>query len=280
MRALAALVLLSSLPTLTSILLACDRSSVLVTTIAGGGGSFLGATPLTSSLSSPSGLAASPSGLLFIADTGSNAIRAMNLTSSLWLTGGWSIAAALPAGSVEGALNTTARFNAPKGVVYNPCTSQVYVADTGNAVVRVITPTASRVNTSLVAGQYLITGASDGVGSSATLNAPLGLALSPSCTLLYIADSGSNTVRRINITSRAVLTLAGSGGGGSINGVGTNAQFYQPQQLAIDATGLLLTFGNFVSAASCPCIACMAHSAAAPPAHSLSLSPHPLAVWL
>ena len=247
MRALALLLLLLQLPALSS-LLACDIASVQVTTVAGGGSAFLGATPLTSSLNTPSGLATSPAGILYIADTASNAVRAMNLTSGLWLMGMWSIPAALPAAYAEGALNTTARFKAPLDVATAPCTTAVYVADSGNHAVRVLNVSARNVSTALVAGNPQAPGMLNGVGTQANFQSPLGLALAPSCATLYVTDSSHHTIRVINLATRAVTTLAGSttGAAGTLDGIGTAALFYNPRKLALDATGTLLRFGELV----------------------------------
>lgn len=240
------LVLLAALvlPALPAVLLPCDATTMLVSTVAGGGTAFLGATALASTLNSPSGLSASPAGVLYVADTGNHVIRALNLTSGTWVAGVWNVPAAQAPGYAEGTL-AAALFKGPLDVAYSPCDEKVYVADAGNYAVRVLTPSAGSVTSALVAGNPTAQGTKDGVGTSANFEGPLGLALAPGCARLYVSNSGSNIIMVITLATRTVATLAGSSGG-TANGIGTAAQFYQPQKLALDATGTLLRFGNRV----------------------------------
>ena len=224
-------------PCLPAALLPCDSSRVLVRTLA----------PGAPALAAPAGLSASRSGILWVADADNNAIRALDLNSTRWLTGMWAMAPLPPAGYAEGPLNTTARFSAPQGVVADACSARVFVADSGSAVVRVLQPYASNVTTRLLAGAVGASATVDGVGSSAQFERPLGLALSPSCAVLYVTDNAQHTVRAIVVASRVVYTLAGmAGAGDSRDGVGAAARFYQPMQLGIDSFGSLLVTGNFV----------------------------------
>ena len=52
------------------------------------------------------------------------------------------------------------------------------------------------------------------------------------------SQADPNRIRRIEISSRVVTTLAGSGSAGSTNGVGTAATFYAPNQIALDSSGV------------------------------------------
>ncbi len=243
------LLLLLALPVLRcAVLLPCDAASLVVTTVAGCGAAcsaFQGATPLASSLTTPAGLSASPAGVLYIADSGAHTVRALNLSQGAWVGGGWGVPTARAAGYAEGALTGAALFRGPLDVAHSRCTGVVYVADAGNHAIRALTPVnATSVASSLVAGNPSSQGSLDGVGTGANFNSPQGLALAPGCALLYVSDA--NMIRAVNVTSRKVTTLAGSSTGGTANGIGTAAQFYQPQKLALDATGTLLHFGNYV----------------------------------
>jgi hypothetical protein len=64
---------------------------------------------------------------------------------------------------------------------------------------------------------------------------------------LYVSDKTSNKIRAVNVFSRNVTTLVGSGSGGSADGVGTVATLYWPLHLALNTAGTILTFGDFVS---------------------------------
>lgn len=54
------------------------------------------------------------------------------------------------------------------------------------------------------------------------------------------ADSNNHLLRRVNLTSDLVTTLAGSSSRalGRADGVGTLASFYTPSDVAVDSTGL------------------------------------------
>ena len=80
----------------------------------------------------------------------------------------------------------------------------------------------------------------DGVGEAATFQCPAGLALSGDGLTLFVADRGNHRIRQIDITSRTVSTLAGSGDEGDQDGVGEAASFASPQGLALSGDGFTL----------------------------------------
>jgi glucose/arabinose dehydrogenase len=98
-------------------------------------------------------------------------------------------------------LRLQAEFNAPQGVCVDP-SGNVYVADTGNNVIREIL-TNSQVVT--VAGSGT-PGSADGIGTNASFSAPTGVALDGTGNL-YVADSGHNLLRKI-LSDGTVTTLA------------------------------------------------------------------------
>ena len=77
----------------------------------------------------------------------------------------------------------------------------------------------------------------DGDGIFARFNSPSGLWLDPSDSL-YIADTGNNRIRKL-LPGGEVLTVAGSGVAGNLDGQGTNAQFNMPVGICKDAMGNL-----------------------------------------
>jgi sugar lactone lactonase YvrE len=84
------------------------------------------------------------------------------------------------------------------------------------------------------------TASTDGTGTNAAFNNPYGIVCDPTGTFLYVSDASTHKIRRIVISSGVVTTIAGSGGSGSTDGVGTNASFSTPTGLAIDSTGDVL----------------------------------------
>ncbi len=89
-----------------------------------------------------------------------------------------------------------------------------------------------------LAGKSLGTGTNDGIGGAAQFNQPEGVA-TDNAGVVYVADRGNNTIRKIT-PEGAVTTLAGTGGqSGSTNGTGSEARFNAPIGLAVDAAGVV-----------------------------------------
>ncbi len=93
------------------------------------------------------------------------------------------------------------------------------------------------VTVSTFAGSTL--GNTDATGTSAQFNNPFGIVYHGSNDELYVVDQGNNTIRKI--TSDAVVsTFAGDGTESFQDGVGTNAQFDDPQGIALNTSGSTL----------------------------------------
>jgi sugar lactone lactonase YvrE len=196
------------------------------TTFAGSAaqGDIDGVTNL-SEFNNPGGVAMDSSGNIYIADTGDDTIRkiAANGTVST-LAGSPGVS-----GSVDGS-GTNALFNAPQGIAVDS-SGNVYVADTGNDTIRKMT-SAGAVST--LAGLAGNAGSIDGSGTNAAFYSPEGLAVDANGTI-YVADTWNHTIRAVSSTG-SVHTYAGQAGiFGGTNAVGTNALFYEPSAVAVDA---------------------------------------------
>jgi serine/threonine-protein kinase len=179
----------------------------------------------------PFGVAVDAAGNVYIADQGNSVIRKMDAATQVTTFAG------IPGvtGSVNGA-DTIASFFKPFGVAADAA-GNVYVADAGNNVIRVITP-AGLVRTFAGTGAQ---GRADGP-DTATFNSPLGVAADGSGNL-YVADYGNDVVRKIS-PAGAVSTLAGTGAIGADNGAGTAATFDLPEGVAVDASGNVYVADN------------------------------------
>jgi sugar lactone lactonase YvrE len=92
---------------------------------------------------------------------------------------------------------------------------------------------------STFAGQPLLTGTANGLGTNVLFNDPAGMAVDASGNL-YVADSANHAIRRL-ATNGMAGTFAGQlGVAGTLDGSGTNAQFNTPSGLAFDHSGNLL----------------------------------------
>jgi sugar lactone lactonase YvrE len=157
-----------------------------VTTFAGSGaqGSINGAGT-AASFNNPAGLAIDAGGNVYVADAGNNLIR--KITPSGVVT---TFAGSGAIGSANGS-GTAASFNAPAGVTVDAA-GNVYVADTGNNLIRKINP-AGLVTTFAGSGAQ---GKDDGSLTAASFNAPGSVAVDISGNV-YVADTGNNLIRRI-----------------------------------------------------------------------------------
>src|SRR5690606_4826321 len=81
-------------------------------------------------------------------------------------------------------------------------------------------------------------GSTDGKGSAARFNSPIGIAVSPNGTL-FVADYNNHTIRKIT-EDGTVSTLCGSPGEyGSTDGKGSAARFHHPIGIAVSPNGTI-----------------------------------------
>ena len=62
---------------------------------------------------------------------------------------------------------------------------------------------------------------------------------------LYLADAGNNRIRKIDIASKQVSTLAGNGNAGFTDGIGTAARFNYPYGIAFSPDDSTLYVGDY-----------------------------------
>jgi sugar lactone lactonase YvrE len=133
------------------------------------------------------------------------------------------------AGYADG-LAAEAKFNSPRSVAVDGV-GKVYVADTGNHCIRLISPDG-QVSTLAGANEP---GYVDGQGSEARFNFPSGIAVDADGNL-YVADTANHSIRKI-MPDGEVTTLAGNGEPGNVDGPGADARFRAPEGIAIDGKG-------------------------------------------
>jgi sugar lactone lactonase YvrE len=139
--------------------------------------------------------------------------------------------AGIPNGGYLDATGTAAKFESPYGVALDS-NGNLYVCDTSNFVIRMITPGGV---VSTFAGNPGVPGSLDGTGSSALFEGPVAITID-SADNLYVSDVG--TIRKITLAG-VVTTLAGSSSSlGYTDGTGAAAQFSSYiTGLSVDSTG-------------------------------------------
>ncbi len=190
----------------------------------------------------PASVAVDGSGNVFVADYFNQTIRQITPAGVVSTIAG---SAGSP-GNTDGT-GTNATFFYPAGIAVDSA-DNLYVADSANDTIRKIAPAGTNWVTSTIAGvpgnfpgapgNY---GSADGTGTNATFFYPSGITVD-SADNLYVADSGNDTIRQIIPVGNnwVVTTIAGlAGNNGSADGTGTNAQFYDPQDIAVDSAGNL-----------------------------------------
>ena len=139
--------------------------------------------------------------------------------------------AGVPIGSSDGT-GSAARLYNPYAVAVDS-SGNVFVADTGNNIIRKVTPAGVVTTLAGTAGLY---GNADGTGSAARFDIVEGIAVDGSDNV-FVADTLNSTIRKIT-PGGVVTTFAGTPGViGSADGTGSAALFNNPSGVATDGAG-------------------------------------------
>jgi sugar lactone lactonase YvrE len=196
-----------------------------VTTIAGNASqSFTEGNGAAASFSNPFGITIDPQGKLYVADTNNQRIRMIDTSGNVTVIAGKDY------GFADGN-GTGASFKNPYGITRDNNTGILYVADTENQRIRKI-DTNGNVTTLAGSGNYDF---ADGVGANASFKNPQGIIFNNGN--LYIADTDGRRVRKLEISTGKVTTIAGDGTYGYTEGTGTNSSFAGPFAISLDPAG-------------------------------------------
>jgi hypothetical protein len=207
----------------------------------------------------PSGIALDGAGNLYIADSLHNRIRMVCASATSATIQGTTCTGTGIITTIAGSGNpsytgdngpaSSATLSGPGDVAFDGA-GNLYIADSGNNVIRMITAATGVITT--IAGNLggtVCGSSSDAVGdgcvaTQATLNLPEGVTLDANANV-YIADTNNHRIREINAATGAISTIAGTGftnpnGTGGYNGDGiaaTSARLNFPYAVAFDAAG-------------------------------------------
>jgi sugar lactone lactonase YvrE len=189
-----------------------------------------GVEATTVPLLAPHQLAFDSAGNLYIADTGDNLIREINLTGVINTVAG----SGQQGFSGDGGQATAAELDSPTGIAVD-ANGNLYIADTHNQRIREVS--GGVIGTLAGTGVAGFSG-DGGAPASAQLDNPTALAFDQHGNL-YIADSDNQRIREISGTT--ISTAAGNGveGFAGDGGAATAASLDEPTGLAFDASGNL-----------------------------------------
>ncbi len=193
-----------------------------VSTIAGTGAfGFINGDGDQATFAFPVGVAVGPNQHVYVADTFNHAIRKLRRPDGEGLP--WQVTTLAGAGTpgTSDGSGTSAFFNRPNGLTYDPVSNCLQVADTLNDLIRSVS---------------LLGSVSTKAGGGGAFTSPYDVAVSGS--EVYVTDGANHRIRKI-AADGTVTTIAGSNLGFA-NGIGSVAEFHTPVGITIGNAGNLI----------------------------------------
>jgi trimeric autotransporter adhesin len=215
------------------------KSTGIITTVAGTRGGFSGdggqaiSAAKSAGIARLQGIAIDASGNIYIADAGTYRIRVVTKSTGIITT----VAGNGQNGfSGDGGYATSAAIGVCQGIAVDAL-GNIYIADTYNNRIRVVTKSTSIITTVAGNGEYGDAG-DGGQATSAEVRSPRGVAVDASGNI-YISDIMSNTIRMVAKSTGIISTVAGDGqiGFRGDKGFASYAQLSSPRGVAVDAYG-------------------------------------------
>ncbi len=214
----------------------------VVSTFAGTGVAGSADGPAASaSFNQPEAVAVDGSGNVYVADTSNSTIRKITISGGVATVSTYAGTANANGGFTDGT-GTAASFSFPEDLAVD-ANGNVYVADSGNAAIRYITPAVSPAGVGVVctlagpAGNTCSTGPT----TSAGFSYPDGIAVD-SARNVYVADANNDTISVITPAPAGgvVSLLAGTGTAGDTDGAtGPASSFNNLAGIKVDGQGNL-----------------------------------------
>ena len=226
-------------------------SSGNISTIAGGGMGNDNGPALNAILADPYNVNEDSNGILYIADTANNRIRAVNTGTQTAIVLGVTI----PAGYIATVVGTgfagytgdggpalMATLDGPTDVALDGA-GDLFIADASNLVIREVNASTFNIKTYAGTGNACPLGnptnpcGDNGPATLATFTYPLAIALD-SLGNLYIADYDVHRVREVNAGTQIITTIAGVGiaGAGGNGKPAIQAHLDHPSGVAVDSS--------------------------------------------
>jgi DNA-binding beta-propeller fold protein YncE len=166
---------------------------------------------------------------LYLCDTNNSDIRQITISGTVTTVAG----TANISGTDDGT-GAAAHFNLPTQIATDG--TSLYVADSGNSAIRRITLADFKVKT--VGGQAGTSGKTEGGANKSLFAGPRGVAVDKKA--IYVADTGNDVIRKIDINTLETSTIAGTGEEGDKDGPALQAQFDNPGAICTDGAFLYI----------------------------------------
>jgi sugar lactone lactonase YvrE len=185
---------------------------------------FTDGVAIAARFSTPWGIAVDAGGILYVADRDNNRIRKVALNGEVSTLAGTGVP-----GATNGA-GSVAQFDKPLSIALDAAGS-VYVTEATSHAIRRLTPDGT---TSIFAGSAATPGFVNGTAAAAKFTSPAGLTVDAGGSI-FVADKGNHSIRKLTnmigaggVVSVNVVTFAGTGVPGSLDGLKNIAQFDNP----------------------------------------------------
>jgi len=206
----------------------------VINTIAGDGTpgySGDGGLATTAQLAAPAGIVTDDSGNVYIADYRNNAIRKVTASTGIITT----IAGnGTPGASGDSGLGVNAKLDLPTYLALDSHKNILYIADYGNNRIRKLDLKSNIITAFAGTGIGNYSG-DNGPALLADFNQPFGIAISNSGDM-YVSDGADEHIRKINMLTDTITTIAGNGqkGYSGDSGQAISAKFNYPTGLTFD----------------------------------------------
>lgn len=179
----------------------------------------------------PSAVVFDAAGNLYFAESGRHLIRKIDTLGNITTVAG----TGAQGFSGDAGPATSATLDSPAGLALDNA-NNLYIADTHNHRIRKLDLITGILTT--IAGSTPGFSGDTGPATSAQLNLPTALALD-AANDLYIADTGNHRIRKLNLATSIISTIAGIGtqGYAGDNGPAMSAAIDSPTGLAVDSVG-------------------------------------------
>jgi DNA-binding beta-propeller fold protein YncE len=219
----------------------CSLATQTITTVVGSGdlGDGVSGAATQVNMNHPTGVTWDSQGRLVVAAWHNWKIKRVNDDGTIQVIAGSKQGFAGDGGAAVGA-TPAAMLDLPSSVVYDGA-GNMYISDQGNGRVRRVDTAGVITTFAGVGGQAY--GGDDGPASAAQFNFPKGsdafpagkIAIDPDKNYLYVADTGNNRVRVIDIATGVIKNFAGNGQAGYAgdNVRAVDAQLNLPTDVAV-----------------------------------------------